>query len=348
MASLSYYQGGFWTDFPFEKEARRPKIKIVHATSTLVKFTLTNTDVSVANSLRRVILAEVPTMAVETVNVEENDSVIFDEFLAHRMGLLPLTSEGVGDIPPDAHFGFREHKDCNCFDGCPYCTVEFNLDVTNTEDRVLNVTHFDLTEAGTFDRELAAESHRVLPIPFRREGTDHDIESRDHGILICKLKKDQRLKMVCQARKGIPKYHSKFMPVATCCMRYQPIVKLDDAVMNELTLEQKVEFVDACPRKVFVVDDQTVKIDKLQDCIFCDECVAKAKEWGKKDAVIIQHDTDTFHFIVESVTPDGPRSVIDVVRAAIRVLDYKLAMFLNETWGDEITDWLPYESPFAK
>lgn len=47
-------------------------------------------DASIANSFRRILLAEVPTMAIEKVHVFNNTSVIQDEVLAHRLGLIPL------------------------------------------------------------------------------------------------------------------------------------------------------------------------------------------------------------------------------------------------------------------
>ena len=40
-------------------------------------------------------------------------------------------------------------------------------------------------------------------------------------------------------------------------------------------------------------------------------------------------DTNCFHFTVESVTGDGPRTAVDVVRAAFRILDYKLSQFMD-------------------
>jgi len=45
-----------------------------------------------ANGIRRAMVADVPTMAIETVRIVENESVMFDEQIGHRLGLVPLTT----------------------------------------------------------------------------------------------------------------------------------------------------------------------------------------------------------------------------------------------------------------
>jgi len=352
MASICYYAGGSWTDFPFENARRQPIVEVTHVSDSLCKFTLSNTDVSVANAIRRLILAEVPTLAIEIVNVEANSTVLFDEFIAHRMGLLPLSSHGVGDLPDDD--GFVEHKDCDCFEGCRYCSVEYKLDVSNDEDKILNVTHFDLKPTGRWTLDAVGEKvrdvppeHEVVPCPKPDPLVDPEQDARDEGILIVKLKKHQRIAMTCLARKGIAKYHSKFMPTSLCLYQYQPIVTLVREDIDKLDLEQRVAFVQSCPRKVFGLDNNDkVQIERLMDCHFCDECKAKAREQGNREMVEVKMQQDKWHYTVEAVTKDGPRKPADCVRAALRILDYKLQLFMKDSYGDTISDTLPVE-PYA-
>jgi DNA-directed RNA polymerase subunit D len=66
-------------------------LKILKKTDKNMKFVLQETDASFANALRRTMTTEIPVLAIETVDIEENNSGLFDEVIAHRLGLIPLT-----------------------------------------------------------------------------------------------------------------------------------------------------------------------------------------------------------------------------------------------------------------
>lgn len=69
---------------------QRLTLKTTLLTPRTIAFDLIGVDASIANALRRVMLAEVPTMAIEHVYIFNNTSIVHDEVLAHRMGLVPL------------------------------------------------------------------------------------------------------------------------------------------------------------------------------------------------------------------------------------------------------------------
>ena len=58
-----------------------------------MEFDLINVDASIANALRRSMISEVPTMAIENVYIYNNTSVMHDEILAHRLGLIPILAD---------------------------------------------------------------------------------------------------------------------------------------------------------------------------------------------------------------------------------------------------------------
>ncbi|RLF91186.1 DNA-directed RNA polymerase subunit D [Thermococci archaeon] len=68
------------------------KIKILKRGEDSVRFIIWGVDVAFANALRRTIIAEVPTFAIDEVEFYENNSALFDEMIAHRLGLIPLTT----------------------------------------------------------------------------------------------------------------------------------------------------------------------------------------------------------------------------------------------------------------
>ncbi len=63
------------------------------------RFLVRGVTPAFANGIRRAMIADVPTMAIDTVRFIENSSVMFDEQLALRLGLVPLTT------PPEGEFG---------------------------------------------------------------------------------------------------------------------------------------------------------------------------------------------------------------------------------------------------
>lgn len=62
-----------------------------------VSFIVEGIDLGLANAVRRTMMADIPTLAIETVWIEENTSVLPDEFLSHRLGLIPLDSLNMAD-----------------------------------------------------------------------------------------------------------------------------------------------------------------------------------------------------------------------------------------------------------
>lgn len=72
--------------------SRFPQLEILELKEDSIVFVLSKTDTSMANALRRIMISEVPTMAIDLVEIENNTTVLLDEFIAHRLGLIPLTS----------------------------------------------------------------------------------------------------------------------------------------------------------------------------------------------------------------------------------------------------------------
>jgi len=69
-----------------------------------IKFRLSGVPVSFANALRRVIISEVPVLAIEDVDILKNNSVLYDEMLALRLGLIPIKAK------PEVYLGKKDFR----------------------------------------------------------------------------------------------------------------------------------------------------------------------------------------------------------------------------------------------
>lgn len=81
---------GVDNSWDFSEFADSFKIQINRLTADTMEFDMIGCDPSFANALRRILIAEVPTVAIEHVFVVNNTSIIPDEVLAHRLGLIPI------------------------------------------------------------------------------------------------------------------------------------------------------------------------------------------------------------------------------------------------------------------
>ena len=146
-----------------------------------MKLLLKGIDRVYANALRRFAISEVPCMAIDEIVIHENSSVLYDEILAHRLGLIPLTTDLEGYILP---------QDCDCKTslGCTKCRVLLVLDAVATDD-VKTV----------YSGDLVSEDTRVKPYV--------------DNIPIIKLAPSQKIKLEAYAKLGKGRHHAKWQPV---------------------------------------------------------------------------------------------------------------------------------------
>lgn len=171
-------------------------------------------------------LAEIPTVAIDLVEIHSNTSVLADEFLAHRLGLVPLSTRDVDRML----YG----RDCTCEDFCDNCAVFLRLSAENrNSDENMKVFARDLTVElkdgtavdswrGGMNGMVGGQDDGELPL----KGVPIIMDPAGNGPLICQLRKGQDLKLRCIAKKGIAKEHAKWAPTAAIGFEYDPHNKL--------------------------------------------------------------------------------------------------------------------------
>lgn len=77
-------------EFTLKDFEKTVKIVIVKRDDLEIEFDIIGITPALANAYRRIMISEVPTMAIEKVYIYNNTSIIQDEILAHRLGLIPF------------------------------------------------------------------------------------------------------------------------------------------------------------------------------------------------------------------------------------------------------------------
>jgi DNA-directed RNA polymerase subunit D len=96
------------------------KVELLELSEERIKLLLGGVTAAFANGIRRACMSEVPTLAIDEIVLYDNTSVLFDEILSLRTGLIPLQAEDL-DI-------YSRPEDCQCEgEGCPGCRVDFML-----------------------------------------------------------------------------------------------------------------------------------------------------------------------------------------------------------------------------
>ncbi|WEU39701.1 MAG: DNA-directed RNA polymerase subunit D [Candidatus Odinarchaeum yellowstonii] len=214
-------------------------IKETFINDNILRFTLEGVDVSVANALRRIMIAEVPSMAIDEIYVAENTTPLFDEIIAHRLGLIPLTTDLDSYVPKDK---------CSCQGvGCSRCQVVLSLD-KKAESEIITV----------YSGDLKSDDSKVTPV--------------SPNIPITKMARGQKLTLEAYARLGTGKEHAKWEPVAACFYKYKPLIELDSEKCNLCGA-----CVSECPKNIFKIVKNKIILEHPETCILCFECVNKCK-----------------------------------------------------------------------
>ncbi|MEM2094913.1 MAG: DNA-directed RNA polymerase subunit D [Candidatus Bathyarchaeia archaeon] len=212
------------------------QVRILEARGNTLRFYINGLDIEVANALRRTMIADVPTMAVEDVMIVENTSPIRDEVLAHRLGLVPLKTDLESYVP-------RELCECRSELGCGKCSVTLTLEAEATD-----------SPRTVYSRELESSDPEVVPV--------------SGNIPLVKLARGQRIRLEAYARLGTGREHAKWQPVSVSAYRYAVQFSLDAEKCNLC-----LSCVTSCPKHLLQKDDGKLILSRPENCDLCKECM---------------------------------------------------------------------------
>jgi len=153
-------------------------LDVISKDSEKIAIKLKGVPLQYANALRRVCLNGVPVFAIDTVDIIQNTSVLPDEGLAHRLGLIPLKT----DLK---RFNEPSKCDCQSESGCSNCKVLLVLDSGEGEE-----------SRSVLSSELSSENETIKPT--------------SDTIPIVQLAPGQQIKVECYARLGRGTEHAKW------------------------------------------------------------------------------------------------------------------------------------------
>ncbi|KAJ1630389.1 putative DNA-directed RNA polymerase I/III subunit [Pavlovales sp. CCMP2436] len=277
-----------------------------------IVFDIVGIDAPIANALRRILLVEVPTMAIEKVWVLNNTSIVQDEVLAHRLGLIPIRAD-------PALFEERGDSDSNASN-----TICFRLraECTRNTDKSTDAAPYIGSHVLSSQLTWVPQGDQATQLVADPPRSVHD------DILIAKMRPGQAIEVECWCEKGIGKTHAKWSPVATAYYRLLPRITFHQPVTGAAAVELK----KLCPLDVFDIEDvggvPTATAARPRSCTVCRECV-REPQWAER--VNLQRVRDHFIFSVESTGAMPPERL---VRDALQVLKQKAldtAQLLKDT-----------------
>jgi DNA-directed RNA polymerase subunit D len=197
-----------------------PSVNILERADEKIVIKFNNVPRQYVNAIRRISISEVPTLAIDDVVILENSSVMHDEAIAHRLGLVPLLTNLDRFVMP-------HECDCKSTLGCSKCRVLLVLD-SEANEKTKVVT----------SEELVSEDERIKPV------------SKD--IPIITLAPGQKLKFEAYARLGIGRDHAKWQPTSAAIVKDGKdesesilVIETNKALTAEETLMTAIDIINS-------------------------------------------------------------------------------------------------------
>ena len=213
-------------------------VEVLEHSERHIKLLIKDAPLAFVNAIRRICIAEVPSMAIDYVYFLENNSPLYDEIIAHRLGLIPLTSDKALEKygPPEECRDNEEREDC-------YTRLYLEVEAKDTTKVV-------------YSGDMVSDDEDVKPVYDK--------------IPIVVLGPGQKISFEARARLGRGKEHAKWSPVSVAVHKYVPKITIDYA---KCRAPECSKCVSVCPKKVLELNKDRIIIRDVLSCNICRQCV---------------------------------------------------------------------------
>jgi len=238
------------------------KIDIVELKPKKAVLKIEGVDSSLLNSLRRILLSELPKLAIENIVIYDNTSALFDEIIAHRLGLIP--------IPTDLSLlTFKDECTCNG-KGCLNCTVRYTL---------------------SKERKEEDEKEKITVYSGDLQPAEKSWAIKEANIPIVELYNDQRLILEVEAVLGRGKDHAKWQSIQAPGYRFATSIEIDKKRISEIE-----DFVKGLPDGLVTLKGNNLEINDSNKMSTLESYIDKAKV----DFISIKRDPSKIIFSFET------------------------------------------------
>ncbi|KAJ1493213.1 DNA-directed RNA polymerases I and III subunit RPAC1 [Baffinella frigidus] len=277
-------------------------------------------DVAFANALRRILNAELPTMAIEKVFVMNNTGVLHDELLAQRLGLIPIKID-----PEKFDWPSPETKAVDSTGPVSEKEViKFKLQV-----KCKKAPGGDANQE-PINGKVFSSQLQWLPFGKQEEDFASDRPEPVHSdILVARLRPGQEIDIEMHCVKGNnfgDRGHAKWSPVATAWYRLLP--RID--ILGDVLDERADNLVAKCPISCFDIEDlaggsrRAIVSERERDCTLCRECI---RDEDLAPQIRLARKKDHFIYTIES---SGIIKPTELFKQAVKTLKAKaLAMIAH-------------------
>lgn len=304
-----------------------PSITSIFEEGDILRFTLNNINVSLANGLRRTILSDIDTVVFRTETYEDNQCTIYEntgrlhnEIVKHRLSCIPIHSTNLDTLPN--HYIME-------------------LDVTNDSETMMIVTTSDFRiknkESGNYLTE--GETRKIFPAdPITQSFIDFIRLRPKLGDTI----PGEKIRLSCEFSVANAKVNSMFNVVSKCAYGNTPDkIKADEMWMEiaqkllaEGMTKEEIEFQK---QNYYLLDAQRQYVPNSFDFVIQTVGVFENKEIVKKACIVLQN---KFVDIIEKVESD----IIPIVTSETTIENSYDIILENEDYTiGKIIEYILYE-----